>query len=373
MPNPVAYNYTNTLANNLLKPGYTTVCIGLTGPNEPNYSAGYSSLTWRNGFDTSSGSYWTLYSNDYSQGVQPTQASGLPVGWVTAAFDSDLLDLINKIPERSQQSPFEDLSSAVSWALGTGHYLIQNREYPPIAFSSAYPMLAGYDPATTICYPRVNDDLYDISGNASAAAVKAGVTVEQDSQPFKFTFSGGSITLPIGLASTITTANNKAFSFSAVINTNSVSGSDYTIFQITTSEGNWIKFYIDGTAETISASGNLNDSNAFSGVSLGWSPIATLDYHIGIIVYQKNGTDFNAQLYVNGSPQGSVATLVTSPSPANFVEPSPQRESYIGSSDASADYWDGYIGPVHIFRGNIGSDNMYTLAQSLKAAYGYTY
>ena len=100
--------------------------------------------------------------------------------------------------------------------------------------------------------------------------------------------------------------------------------------------------------------------------------MATLDYHIGIIVYQ-GGTDFNAQLYVNGSPQGSVATLVTSPSPANFVAPSPQRESYIGSSDASADYWDGYIGPVHIFGGNIGSDNMYTLAQSLKAAYGYAY
>lgn len=367
-PNPVAYNYAGTLANNILKPGYTTVAIGITGPNEPNYSADYQSIKWRNGIETIDGSYWILYSDDYSQGVQPTQASGLAVGWITNNNDTDLLTLINSIPERSQQTPFEDLSTAVSWAIGTGHYAILNREYPPVAMKGN-PMIAAYDPANTLCYPRVNDSLYDIIGKLAGTATKTNVTVEQDSTPFHFAFSNGYIEIPDGLDQIVTIANNTAFTFSCFINANSIGGgSNNTILQIRSAGTDWIRFYLDNGTGKLYADGNLNQNDTFSGINLNWTPSSSTWYHLAIEVYY-NAPRFEADVYVNGIAQGG-STLFTSPTPGNFVSGAGST-SYIGARSGASEYWDGSIGPVHIYAGQLGSTNIGYLYDVLKIAYGY--
>lgn len=375
MPNPVAYNYTNTTGVNLLKPGYTTVCIGLTGPNQPNYSAAYSGLTWRNGFDTSGGTLWTLYSNDYSQGVQGTQSAGLPVGWQITGMNGELEFLFNVIPERSQQTPFADLASAVSWAIADGNYLIMNREYPPIGFLG-HTMLAGYDPATTLCYPRVGNDLYDITGVESRAATKTLAGIEQDSTPFAFDFgaAAGDITIPTGLASTIVTADNQAFTFSAFIYINEL-GSEQTIIQIggSTALGadDFIRFYISAGG-TLTADGCLNENtitDVFSSVNMGWSPSASTWYHLAIVVKQFS-SKFVSEVYVNGTSVSS-PDLKSGPSPANFVSGGTQTQSHIGSVKNSASRFNGLMGPVHIYSGILSQPNITYLKDAISGVYGY--
>lgn len=375
MPNIVTYNYTNTLGRNMIKPGYTTVGIGITGPYQPNYSQTFLNSTWRNGFDTSSGTVWVLYSNDFSQGVQGTQANGLPVGWTTNGSNTSLLELINVIPERSQQTPFGDLDSAVAWAIADGNYLIQNREYPAIGFENNL-MLAGYDPATTICYPRVGDDLYDITGRESRAATKTLAGIEQDSTPFKFDFgaAAGDISIPTGLASIIASEDNQAFTFSAFVYIYEI-GSEQTIIQIggSTALGtdDFIRFYVNGSGE-LTAEGCLNENtinDQFSNIPMGWFPNINTWYHLAIVVNQA-ASKFVSEVYVNGT---SVSTpqLKSGVSPANFVSGGTQTQSHIGSLKNSSSRFNGQMGPVHIYSGILSITDITYLKNTINDAYGY--
>ena len=376
MPNIVTYNYTNTLGRNMIKPGYTTVGIGITGPYQPNYSQTFLNSTWRNGFDTSSGTVWVLYSNDFSQGVQGTQANGLPVGWTTSNTNTSLLELINVIPERSQQTPFGDLDSAVAWVIADGNYLIQNREYPAIGFENNL-MLAGYDPATTICYPRVGDDLYDITGRESRAATKTLAGIEQDTTPFKFDFgaAAGDITIPTGLASNIASENNQAFTFSAFVYFYGISsGSEETIIQIggsTTLGTDFIRFYVNESGE-LTAGGCLNENtfgDQFSNVSMGWFPINSAWYHLAIVVKQSDGK-FVSEVYVNGTSV-STPVLKSGVSPATFVSGGTQTQSHIGSKNNSSSRFNGQMGPVHIYSGILSQTDITYLKNTISDAYGY--
>lgn len=387
MPNIVTYNYTNTLGRNMIKPGYTTVGIGITGPYQPNYSQTFLNSTWRNGFDTSSGTVWVLYSNDFSQGVQGTQANGLPVGWTTGGNNTSLLELINVIPERSQQTPFGDLASAVAWVIADGNYLIQNREYPAIGFENNL-MLAGYDPATTISYPRVGNSVWDISGRESSAATKTGsLDVEQDSTPFHFDFdgTGDAISIPTGLARRIVLANNVAFSISLIFNLASfpADGFGYTILDIGGSTAidpqSFIRLYFKTTgADTdLRISGNLNETTGGGAqnfdvlTSFGSSGQLAINtyFHLGVVV-DESGGKFRANIYVNGISSGTV-DLVTGASPSVFVSTGTQNNSYIGALKANQEYFPGKTGPIHIFEGNIGESGMTLLKDVLNSAYSY--
>ena len=375
MPNIVTYNYTNTLGRNMIKPGYTTVGIGITGPYQPNYSQTFLNSTWRNGFDTSSGTVWVLYSNDFSQGVQGTQAKGLPVGWTTSNTNTSLLELINVIPERSQQTPFGDLDSAVAWVIADGNYLIQNREYPAIGFENNL-MLAGYDPATTICYPRVGDDLYDITGRESRAATKNLAGIEQDTTPFKFDFGAalGDITIPTGLASIIASENNQAFTFSAFVYFYDNS-SEQTIIQIGGStaleKDDFIRFYVRGNGE-LTADGCLNENtfgDQFSNVPMGWTVEIDKWYHLAIVVKQSGG-GFVSEVCVNGDIV-STPDLKSGVSPASFVSVGAQTQSHIGSLKNSSSRFNGQMGPVHIYSGILSQTDITYLKNTISDAYGY--
>jgi hypothetical protein len=316
-----------------------------------------------------------LYSNDFSQGVQGTQEKGLPVGWTTSNTNTSLLELINVIPERSQQTPFGDLDSAVAWVIADGNYLIQNREYPAIGFENNL-MLAGYDPATTICYPRVGDDLYDITGRESRAATKTLAGIEQDTTPFKFDFgaAAGDITIPTGLASNIASENNQAFTFSAFVYFYEIS-SEQTIIQIGGStaleKDDFIRFYVRGNGE-LTADGCLNENtfgDQFSNVPMGWTAEIDKWYHLAIVVKQSDG-GFVSEVYVNGT---SVSTpdLKSEVSPATFVSKGTQTQSHIGSLKNSSFSLKGQMGPVHIYSGILSETDITYLKNTISDAYGY--
>jgi hypothetical protein len=374
MPNPVAYNYTNATGKNLLKPGYTTVCIGMTGPNQPNYSAAYSGLTWRNGIDTSSGTTWVLYSNDYSQGVQGTQSLGLPVGWTTNDDDTDLLTLINSIPERSQQTPFSVLSDAVDWLIADGNYLILNREYPPLEFVD-YSMLSAYDPASTMCYPRTGTSAWDIKGKLAGASVFTGtVTVEQISTPFSFGFEEGNIELPAGLQGNITAANSTEFSLSVWLNfTNFPNPANFaTIFQIigssTISPNNWFKLYIDNNGQ-LYAEGEVNEADTFTTTVLYTFTTTSQWYHVVLNVFYEGGK-LKITPYVDNGVQTTWESAGTH-TPANFVSTGAQAKTNIGSRAGGSEFFDGSMGPLQIYTGKLGGSEVSYLQSVLQAAYGY--
>jgi hypothetical protein len=370
MPNPIAYNYTGALGKNILKPGYTTVCIGINGPNEPNYSVAYNGLTWRNSIELGGGGIWALYSNDYSQGVQPTQSSGLAVGWTCNDNNTDLKILLDSIPERSHQSPFGSIDDAISWVTGNGNYLILNREYPSIAFKTSL-MILGYDPASTISYPRVGSQVWDITGNLSSSASMASVSVQQDSTPFFFDFTGsGDITIPAGLDQLITNTYDQAFTVSVWINANNLS-SDSTILQIKGSSAisptNWFKMYVDSTTGQLKIDCMVNESNNVS-ASFTFTPSTSTNYHLCLVMYFSGGRLYGTLYVDGGTPETRDFGGIT---PSNFVATGASSVSHIGNIDGIAEYFGGYIGPLHIYSGVLTSGDVQTLYDTLLTAYGY--
>lgn len=209
---PVKYNSGTTLNYSVSQ---NKISFGI---NDVNY--GPSSITgWHaNVTDNLGNPYpFTIISDTYSLGYVVNEADALPTFWgTTGSTNNDLLNMINGIDERIGQTPFDNLSDAITWIEGTNKYTIQNRFYENIVTAG---LVRCYDAGFTASYPLVNNSWYDISGNNSTATLNN--TVFDVDSGGVFEFNGTNAYVPIGQP----LENNTSYSINAWVFPTTNSGS----------------------------------------------------------------------------------------------------------------------------------------------------
>jgi hypothetical protein len=124
-----------------------------------NYNNSLSGLTWWNGVEPNGG--YILYSDQITQ-TPYFSAPTILTAWSSDDTNSSLLNTINRVPQRRNQTPFSAITDAITWMTGTQMYSIVNQNYPQITMSGLT-MIA--DAGFTASYPLANNTIYDLSGN----------------------------------------------------------------------------------------------------------------------------------------------------------------------------------------------------------------
>lgn len=178
MADAVAPKGSNTSLNGTLIPSYSSVAYGLSNDGldsggYPDFSADYGSTKWRNAISiggTANGTegntvYYAIYSDLTSQGYGGTNYS---VAWsvnTNTGVDSEILSLVNKLPEMNATPAHSTFGDAMSWLYSEG-YFVANKNYPSIGFVDNQ-MAFAFDPTFMASYPWTGINLYDLVGNAS--------------------------------------------------------------------------------------------------------------------------------------------------------------------------------------------------------------
>jgi hypothetical protein len=83
--------------------------------------SGSFGLTW--GYEVCSLNGYTFITDSYTQSYS-LSSSANPLFYVTATTSSaDILDTINRLPDRINQTPFTNANSALNWISGSGKYI----------------------------------------------------------------------------------------------------------------------------------------------------------------------------------------------------------------------------------------------------------
>lgn len=153
---PVAYN-SSAKTNKGIK--QAKIELGL--PTNVNYGANPEGLTWYNSLDTSS--QYVIMSDTGTLGYS-TQASSKPVMWGTInTNDSNLLNIINGLPDRIGQSKFSVVSDALSWMTSTGKYFIIDSNATSDIVTDG--LVLRVDPGMVGSYPKTGSYIYGLASD----------------------------------------------------------------------------------------------------------------------------------------------------------------------------------------------------------------
>lgn len=372
MTQPVAYKIAsgNTgPSNSFIGASYSPIFIGMTGPFEPNYSADYQNMRWRNGVEFT-GPYWVIYSDDYNQGVQGTESLGLPVAWTTVGqTDSDLKDLIDKLPARSHQAPFSNLTDAITWLTEENKYFLSNKDYPAINFGSGKKLVAAYDPTFLGSYPFIGTKIWDLSCNSTYAnLVGSALIVSLDSIALNAP-SDYVQTERTDLLTNIIYSNNSAFTVSIWFNMRAQS-EDMVLFDIPQGSsdaspvGTFLRVYYKASEGNLWIEGTpdgLSDSGGSQRFTDGYTFNVSEWYHLCVRVFLDDGK-YQAQPYINGSELSPAVSIYTG-APSTFsISGTENKTTFLGvkqtSGNASGDHFFGNLGSFYVYGGSLSSTDI---------------
>lgn len=118
-----------------------------------------------------------------------------PTYWASLSkTEQSFLDVVNRLPGRSGQTPFDDGLSALTWLNSNGYWTSWSNT--PLANSSIY-----YDPGNLLSYPGTGTTLINIGtdGNVSGTlGTLSGVVYESGIAGGVFNFDGGSDRITFG-------------------------------------------------------------------------------------------------------------------------------------------------------------------------------
>ena len=114
-----------------------------------------------------------IVSDSYSQGVT-TEENSYPIFWGTSGTSqTDLMSLINGLPDRSGLTPFLNPGDAINWLQSEGIYGIVNRTYENIVTSG---LTLLYDAGATLSYPIIGNTIYDLTTSNNHGTLLNGVS-----------------------------------------------------------------------------------------------------------------------------------------------------------------------------------------------------
>jgi len=194
MPNPVAVNDLSPISGSL-QTSRISYAVETAGKD---YGQDYNSTTWYSDIPQN-GSQYTIISDNYTANyyVSRSNAEGAyvegglpavdeysaPVFWLTAGTSSlDIITIVNGLPDRRGQIPFNSGSQALNWVASSSNYFAVG---PPFEQIDADQLQLYLDASQVISYPTTMSTWYDISGNNYKATLVNGPT---------FNSSYGSIT-----------------------------------------------------------------------------------------------------------------------------------------------------------------------------------
>ena len=196
MPNPVAVNDLSPISGSL-QTSRISYAVETAGKD---YGQDYNGTTWYSDIPQN-GSQYTIISDNYTANyyVSRSNAEGAyvegglpavdeysaPVFWLTAGTSSlDIITIVNGLPDRIGQIPFNSGSQALNWVASSSNYFAVG---PPYEQIDADQLQLYLEASQVISYPTTASTWYDISGNTKNGTLVNGPTFDSNGW---FTFDG---------------------------------------------------------------------------------------------------------------------------------------------------------------------------------------
>jgi hypothetical protein len=181
MPNPVAVNDLSPISGSL-QTSRISYAVETAGKD---YGQDYNGTTWYSDIPQN-GSQYTIITDNYTANyyVSRSNAEGAyvegglpavdeysaPVFWLTAGTSSlDIITIVNGLPDRRGQIPFNSGSQALNWVASSSNYFAVG---PPYEQTDTDQMLFYVNASQVISYPTTQSTWYDISGNNSNVSLQ---------------------------------------------------------------------------------------------------------------------------------------------------------------------------------------------------------
>jgi hypothetical protein len=174
MPNPVAVNDLSPISGSLQT---SRVSYGVETAGK-NYGQNYNSTNWYSDIPNN-GQFYTIISDNYTANyyVSRSNAGGAyvegglpavdeysaPVFWITPGTSSlDIITIVNGLPDRIGQVPFNSGSQALNWVASSSNYFAVGPDYYDQIDADQIALYL--DSNQIISYPTTASTWYDISG-----------------------------------------------------------------------------------------------------------------------------------------------------------------------------------------------------------------
>jgi len=231
MPNPVAANDLSPISGSLQT---SRISYGVETAGK-NYGQNYNSATWYSDIPNN-GQFYTIISDNYTANyyVSRSNAEGAyvegglpavddysaPVFWVTAGTSSlDVITIVNGLPDRIGQIPFNSGSQALNWVASSSNYFAVGPDY--YAQIDADNLQLYLDANQIISYPTTASTWYDLSGNTKNGILENGLGTSWNSNGY-FDFDGSDDDVNLGPTNTL--YSGSSISWEVLFNSDSTSG-----------------------------------------------------------------------------------------------------------------------------------------------------
>jgi hypothetical protein len=388
MADSVAYKKSNAFLDGTFIPEYSSVSLGLSysgvdGDTFPNFTENYGGLNWKNGIEiggTADGTagqtvYYTIYSDEYNQGIQLDPDLALPLAWgVLGSSPNDISGKINDLPAMTDIPKHTNYPESIQWLIDQGKYLITNRNYPSIGYRyDQTPLVGVYDPTFIASYPFVGTAVYDLTGKSTSGLLRGSCYWDTDS--FVLSSSGSSY-IAISENTVAQLAETSAITISIWFNVQSfpTSTNAATLLFLQNTEsgagnnpqpslGTWLRIFMNSLGEIyIEGDPKMDGSTCPTPVIL-CSAAGTSIWSSLILSISENG---NIEVVQDGGPSsivtynfsGSGVFKVRTP---RYCSIGAQQSGAWPTTYKSGTGFDGSIGAVHIYKGALTTSEMQDL------------
>jgi hypothetical protein len=235
MPNPVAVNDLSPISGSLQT---SRVSYGVETAGK-NYGQNYNSTNWYSDIPNN-GQFYTIISDNYTANyyVSRSNAGGAyvegglpavdeysaPVFWITQGTSSlDVITIVNGLPDRVGQVPFNSGSQALNWVASSSNYFAVGPDYyEQVDADQLRLYLHGNQ---IISYPTTGSSWYDLSGYTNNATLYNGLGASWNSNGW-FNFDG---TDDYGNAGNSSNFDTNTFSIEALVRLGAADNSMRTI------------------------------------------------------------------------------------------------------------------------------------------------
>jgi hypothetical protein len=321
MPNPVAVNDLSPISGSLQT---SRVSYGVETAGK-NYGQNYNSTNWYSDIPNN-GQFYTIISDNYTANyyVSRSNAGGAyvegglpavddysaPVFWITQGTSSlDVITIVNGLPDRIGQIPFNSGSQALNWVASSSNYFAVGPDYYDQI--DADQMLFYVNASQVISYPTTQSTWYDLSGNSSNVSLQN--TPSWDSNGW---FSGDGTDDTFVVSPTAINYSRTALTVEAFIYYNAsysgYKGAIMSKWQTGAGSNNEWSFSSDNTASAGAGPGNLGlvlqYTSAGIQVVYGTTVMVPQKWYHCVATYDGS----NIRIYTNGKLETTTAAYANS-------------------------------------------------------------